>query len=131
MMYEDVHITKPSTSRCANSERYVICLNFKKVDNYDYYSTIYNMLVEFKTDSFIQSIINVPIPLHISNVLEEINTLLAQNQIEYINKTISYIKHNNIPSSLLSINISKCIHWCNKYNIHINNKVYDIKNIRI
>jgi len=129
MLYEDVHITKPSTSRCANSERYVVCLNFKNIDNYSYYSSIYNMLVDLQTGSFIQSIINIPIPLHVCNVLEEINTLLAQIQIEYINKTINYIKHNNIPSSLLTTNISKCIHWCKKYNININNKVHDIKNI--
>lgn len=131
MMYEEVHITKPSTSRCANSERYVVCVNFKNVDHYSYYSIIYNMLVDLQTESFIKSIINVPIPIYVCNALQEINTLLAQTQIEYINKTINYIKHNNIPASLLSTNINKCIHWCNKYHIHINTKVHDIKNIRI
>ena len=89
------------------------------------------MLVDLQTESFIKSIINVPIPIYVCNALQEINTLLAQTQIEYINKTINYIKHNNIPASLLSTNINKCIHWCNKYHIHINTKVHDIKNIRI
>ena len=129
MLYDEVHITKPSTSRCANSERYVVCLNFKNMDNYSYYSDIYNMLVEIKNKPFIHSIINIPVPLLFYNTFEDINSMLAQTQIEYINKTVNYIKHNNIPPSLLSTNISKCIHWCNKYNISINNKVYDIKKI--
>mgnify|MGYP003387824510 CR=1 FL=1 len=131
MMYDEVHITKPSTSRCANSERYVVCVNFKTLDNYSYYPTIYNMLLDIQNGAFIQSIINVPIPIYVCNALQEINTLLAQTQIDYINKTINYIKHNNIPASLLSTNINKCIRWCNTYNININSNVHDIKNIRI
>ena len=129
MLYEEVHITKPNTSRCANSERYVVCLNFKNVDDYSYYPIFYTMLVNIQKDQFIHSIISIPIPLYFLNHLEEINTLLAQTQIEYINKTINYIKYNNIPSNLLHTNISKCINWCKKHNIDINSKVLDIKKI--
>ena len=129
MQYEDVHITKPNTSRCANSERYVVCLNFKNLDNYAYYASFYTMLVDIQQPTFIHRIINIPVPLYFLNELEEINTLLAQTQIEYINKIINYIKHNNIPSNLLHTNIHKCIHWCKKHNVDINNKVYDIKHI--
>lgn len=127
MLYEKVHITKPNTSRCANSERYVVCLNFKNPDNYVYYNIFHTMLQQIQTTQYIHSILNVPVPLHFLNVLEEINTLLAQTQIEYINKTISYIKYKNIPSNLLHININKCITWCKKHNVDINTKLHDIK----
>ena len=129
MLYEEVHVTKPSTSRCANSERYVVCLNFKNLDNYAYYASFYTMLVNIQQPTFIHRIIAIPVPLYFLNELEEINTLLAQTQIEYINKTINYIKHNNIPANLLHTNIHKCVQWCKKHNVDINNKVYDIKHL--
>jgi cap1 methyltransferase len=34
-LYETVYITKPLSSRPANSEKYIVCINFKMVQNID------------------------------------------------------------------------------------------------
>ena len=139
-MYQSVHITKPLTSRHANSERYLVCRGFKFSDISLFYSFIY--------DAFV-SILQLP---HINNrcilhkkhiscifmsKIEECNAIFGEQQIENIHQTIQMIQndvktvastqsrhcgHNDDDillrhPSIISKHIHQCIVWCKKHDI--------------
>jgi len=129
-MYETVYISKPHTSRYANSEKYVICKNFKFNNTDEISKKFINTLKIFESVDFdkydITSIINIPIHSYYKNNIKEINAILAHQQIDNILTTIKIITHkdrkNDRIYSLKNNNIQKCINWC------INNKVPYNKN---
>ena len=126
LFYEKVYIVKPYTSRLANSEKYIICLNFKKIENYQ---EVMNKIIEnydnLKNEKRLSSFLNNYESLFFINKLEEINAILGQQQMENISYTLSllYKKTNNTVKyeQLKSSNIQKCIQWCGKNNIPHNN----------
>ena len=67
------------------------------------------------------SFINIPKQLYFKNQIEEINAILGQQQIENIINTIKMInskdKKTDKISNMKSLNIQKCIRWCNQNNI--------------
>ena len=107
-LYEYVYIYKPYTSRVANSEKYIICKNFKNnipnlnkkiIENFDY--------VLNNIDN-IYSLFNVKFPRLFINKIEEINGIYGQQQIENINSTLNIIREiTNIKNN-------------NTYNINYN-----------
>ena len=123
--YEYVYIYKPSTSREANSEKYIICINFKIPSNYD---NIINKLTYNFTHMKNQKLTNIfdfKFNSYFINKIEEINAIFGQQQIENILSTISFIKEsNNINKDKIEKikqnNINKCIKWCKEHNIKIN-----------
>jgi 23S rRNA U2552 (ribose-2'-O)-methylase RlmE/FtsJ len=118
--YTTITITKPCTSRVANSEKYIVCENFKFEDTSGYFNTLYKIFNDYDLKSCnITSLIKTDIPCIFINQVTEINYILGQSQIENINSTIDLINNNN-PDKLESIkkkNIAKCIEWCVKNNI--------------
>ena len=120
--YEKIYIYKPNTSRPANSEKYIICKNFKyseKARN-DLITIIPNIL---KNAYNIHSLLNFDLPLFFVNKLEEINAILGQQQLETISSTITLITHKSQKDKLESLknnNIQKCINWCCKHNFPYN-----------
>ena len=127
--YRNVYISKPNTSRYANSEKYIICSNFK-FDNINMlYEKFYNILKVLNGIDFdmynINSILDIPMQLYSNFQIEEINAILGQQQIDNIYYTIKLIcnkenKKEKIDNIKLQ-NIQKCIHWCNTNNIPHNN----------
>lgn len=123
--YEYVYIYKPSTSREANSEKYIICINFKIPSNYD---NIINKLTYNFTHMKNQKLTNIfdfKFNSYFINKIEEINAIFGQQQIENILSTISFIKENNNINKdkiekIKQNNINKCIKWCKEHNIKIN-----------
>ena len=121
--YNSVNIIKPNTSRMANSEKYIVCEDYKN-NNYEvieYFIDNYTTIVNSKTT--IASFLNIDIPYYFVNKIEDYNAILGQQQIENINTTINKIinkdnQDENI-KDLININISKCISWCNRHNIPI------------
>lgn len=140
--YTNVYITKPNTSRYANSEKYIVCTDFlfdntNKITNRFY--NILKVLNGIDYDKYeITGFLNLPIQLYFKNQIEEINSIIIQQQIENILNTIklisNYTKNKNEKiDNIKSQNIQKCINWCinnnipyNKYinssNIFINDK---------
>ena len=118
--YTTITITKPCTSRVANSEKYIVCENFKFEDTSGYFKTLYKIFSDYDLKSCnITSLIKTDIPCIFINQVTEINYILGQSQIENINSTIELINNNN-PDKLESIkkkNIAKCVEWCIKNNI--------------
>ena len=119
--YEKVYVYKPLTSREANSEKYIICINFQKKNNYD--SIIDKLINNFNElkDKKIKSIFKFELNIYYLNKIQEINAIFGQQQIENIMNTINYIKdtnsnHNEKINKIKNNNIDKCIKWCKQYN---------------
>ena len=128
MFFEEVYITKPLTSRPANSEKYIVAKNFlgisenyikKLLDIVNVWDIIYNSKL------FINDIFDIELPELFLNKIKEYNTHNYKVQINNINKTLNII---NSQSDLSSLHTSikeqsiKAKNWCLKYDIKINQK---------
>tara|TARA_Y100000389_G_scaffold204956_1_gene261242 strand:- start:28488 stop:29819 length:1332 start_codon:yes stop_codon:yes gene_type:complete len=143
-LYENVYLYKPNTSRIANSEKYIICKNYKGVSD---------KLIEYIINNFdnilnnidsISSLFDCDIPNYFINRIEEVNAIYGQTQIENINFTLNIIRENNIVdisnnfinksrvlnklNNLKLNNIIKSINWCKKNNLLINKHFIDYTN---
>ena len=127
LFYKQIHIVKPHSSRLANSEKYIVCSDFKQIDNYKEIikKIINNYDCLNNSDNLLSSFINDYENLYFINKLEEINAIFGQQQMENISYTLSMLYKNinliNKMDQLKNNNIQKCVYWCNKYNIPYNN----------
>ena len=121
-LYKNVFIMKPETSRIANSEKYIICKNYKINDDKELYKIIIDSYTNIINNEYIHRILNIKIPNYFLNKIEEINTLLGQYQMENISCTFTLIKSNNTTKieNYKKNNLNKCIKWCTKHNLPIN-----------
>ena len=126
--YDNVYISKPKTSRYANSEKYLICTHFNDKDTTIISQKFYNVLKVFQKVDFnvysIKEIINIPIHLYYRNQIEEINAIFANQQIDNIINTTKIVsfreKKNDKLNQNKNINIQKCVNWCIQNNIPYN-----------
>lgn len=121
--YEKLYIYKPNTSRLANSEKYIICINYINTE-YNRNNFIKKIPYILNKSNNINSILDNSIPLFFYQKLEEINAILGQQQLEGISSTLSLITHKSQKdklSNLKETNVQKCIAWCNKHNFSYNN----------
>jgi 23S rRNA U2552 (ribose-2'-O)-methylase RlmE/FtsJ len=122
--YEHVYITKPQTSRYANSEKYIVCLGFIRIsDNFMIY-----LDQAFKKMSSITALplhfLNSPIPHLFLMKVDEYNSIFGQQQIENIHYTLSLIENRfktDKIDNLIKQNVQKCIQWCIKHSVPYNN----------
>ncbi len=122
LSYNKVYISKPNSSRFANSEKYIICKDFKLDDSTDIVIKLSNYLDKLDNNIFIKRFLNVDISYLYKNKLQEINAIYGQQQIENINNTFALIDSNTYEKleNLKKNNIQKCNLWCSKYNIPYN-----------
>ena len=140
-MYEEVHIIKPSTSRLANSEKYIVCKIFRRnekytrlmdsiISNYHFLSSTPETMSGSGSDgnihTILKSILPFPMEYYFVNRIEDYNAIFGQQQIENITTTMSNIsskaKADKI-DNLKKNNIMKCIAWCEKHNIPSNQSI--------
>lgn len=133
--YKKVIISKPNTSRQANSEKYIVCKNFKYNDTSQVTQKLINILKILENFDFkeynISEIIDIPVQKIYLDTVIEANSILGNKQIENINSTIKLINLKDRSDKLYnlkSINISRCIKWCTKNSIPYN-KIDSTKNI--
>ena len=121
--YKDVFICKPNTSRYANSEKYIICKDFKYISTHFFNKTFSTMINNINNDKYLERIINLEISYYFYNRLEEINTIFGQQQLQFILNTIDMIKKKDKYDKLETTkkkNIQKSIDWCIKHNLEYN-----------
>jgi 23S rRNA U2552 (ribose-2'-O)-methylase RlmE/FtsJ len=126
--YKKVFIIKPNTSRYANSEKYIVCLGFKNINNLDLVHRFYQILSQFTNTDFekysITSLFNFSIQSYYKISIREINCILGTQQIENILNTIKFIinkdKKKDKIDNIKIQNAQKCIRWCVKNNIPYN-----------
>lgn len=123
-MYEKVYITKPQTSRYANSEKYVVCKGFYGNKNifYPYLREAFAkmMALDGEESMRIHRFLKTPISILFLSRMEEYNAIFGRHQIENIYYTLSLIenkyKHDKI-DTLIKMNIIRSVNWCIKHNI--------------
>jgi len=128
LFYRKIYVVKPYTSRYANSEKYIVCLDFIKLPTKEIKMKFWSILKILKSIDFkkynISSILDIEQNLYFMNNIEEINIILGQRQIENILFTIKMIKnkdkYNEKISKFKSNNIQRCIKWCDNNDIQTN-----------
>ena len=121
-LYESVYIYKPYTSRIANSEKYIICKNFKGI-NIEFLDSLFDVLE--KWNKYIGCTINhifEKIPVDFIEKIKQINTELIEYQVKYINIAIDIIKTKKKNDKKwyetnIDLQIKKAKEWCKTYNI--------------
>lgn len=114
-VYETIYVTKPHTSRPANSEKYLVCTNFKNIVK------LKKLRSQLET-SIMNEHYPLDIPLH-SNVVQKLvhfNTYAVLKQIHYIQRTISLIKQPlsyDHQANVFKNNAILCRQWCKDYDI--------------
>lgn len=120
--YKKVYITKPKTSRYANSEKYVVCKDFDGECSDTVYNTLRNAfehMIHSPNDN-ISRFLFCPISYYFYKKIEDYNAIFGQQQIENINITLDLINNKKNIENIVKMNIQKCIQWCNKHNVQYN-----------
>lgn len=124
-MYKRVYITKPQTSRFANSEKYIVCKKFIYSSCNAFYPYLYKAFDKMiNTEKYVYRFLKIPISNYFLTKMEEYNSIFGQQQIENIYHTLSLIESKNKGEKidiLIKNNIQKCIKWCIKYGVLYNN----------
>jgi len=127
--YTSVVEIKPCSSRYANSEKYIVCRNYRHVG---FEKDKFIEIMENVKDNNIESLFSFKIPYYVLSKLEEYNAIFGQQQLESIVNTLSII--SNCKSDKLDVikkqNIIKCINWCIKYKLphnHFSHNSFNIK----
>lgn len=124
--YQRTFVTKPQTSRYANSERYIVCTGFH-FDNYaEYYPYILSTFTKMHITPVtrpLKRFFDFALPYYFLNRLEESNTVIGMNQIDNIYTTIMLMENKNTKKAkieqLTKMNIAKCVQWCLHHSIPI------------
>ena len=130
-LYSEVYVTKPHTSRLANSEKYIVCRNFLLDDSSCLYNAFYKEFSKLDTLNEIQSILSIEHDYYFLNKIEEINVVLGQRQLENIITTLNMISNRNNYDkidNMKKLHIQKSITWCEKHDITCI-KLYSSNNI--
>lgn len=131
--YETITITKPHTSRPANSERYIVCKNFKGITNQqleDLYRTSdeWNRLAQ--KNLYAIDILGIEPPQTFYDRVYEYNYWMTRDQISNILKTILFINLNFQPNDIRHIKQSQAMYaleWCKRYESPINHNCIYLK----
>ena len=113
LAYEKVYLYKPMISRNSNSEKYIICLNYKGYDK---------KLINIMCHSFKNLKLNIDLDNKFYNNLLKFIREYSNQQINNINKGIDIIKNNMINNYPSFNQITLGLKWCEDYNIKINDK---------
>ena len=120
--YDKVYVTKPDTSRFANSEKYIVCRGFMNETVSDFLPFLYNAFEKMTRGNAPKSkrFLNTEIPYYFLSKMEEYNAIIGQQQIENIHYTLTLIQNkykNEKIETILKTNIQKCVQWCVKHNM--------------
>lgn len=129
-VYEKIFVFKPHTSRQANSEKYIVCKNFKLKNTTELINAMYKIIKSYEENKYPHRFLNCEIPYNFICNLQEINAILGQSQLENISSTINIIDSCSIErlENLKRNHIGKCVTWCQKFKIPYN-KIYPSSNI--
>lgn len=129
-LYQQVYVTKPVTSRCANSEKYLVCKGYigDGVKVYPYMRETLQVILSREEGVDVCGILPTPlIPRAFVNKLEEYNAILGQQQIENIHLTLQLMYSNDrkrapderrpIIQNMIRKNVYRCVQWCIKHDI--------------
>ena len=73
--YERVYIIKPNTSRAANSEKYVVCKNYRLQNSHELVYKLSKLYDNLDSEDFIKRFLNFDISYYYKNKLDELNAI--------------------------------------------------------
>lgn len=94
-VYDQVYITKPHTSRSANSEKYIVCKGFNHSSTQLYPYLFFSFKEMLEGAPFISSFFyrNV-IPQYFTQKMEKYNGIMGEKQLENIRQTLELMKED-------------------------------------
>jgi len=123
--YDEVFITKPFTSRPANSEKYIVCKGFKGITE-EYLEELFIIVKKWCITENIDYKIHNIFDINDEKIKEEVlkyNFSNSQLQIDNIVKTLEIIKNKNnleMYDKIIKLQASNALEWCKKYDLEIN-----------
>ena len=125
LFYDHIYITKPLTSRPANSEKYIVCKGFKGFNEKVFNNLLHNLTLWHNQheNEILYDIEGLSLPNSFLDLLYNFNSYLLKKQIKSILRTLVYIKLNIECEELSLIRKSQiryAIQWCSKYGINLN-----------
>ena len=125
LLYENVYFVKPFTSRYANSEKYLVCKNFRCHDRNGLINSFIRVFNSFTDGDVMLRLLSIDIPYLYSCKVQEFNAIFGQQQIETISSTLNLIDNNKYErlETLKKTNIQKCMAWCQKYDVPFNKSI--------
>ena len=127
--FEKVYIIKPNTNNITTFEKYIVCKYFiinenkSKLYNLNYH-ILGNYLLKLKIkDEIIISLIDSDTPCYFINKINDINTIIGQQQLESLNQIINILNSRNKNDKIelmKKTNIQKCVNWCEKFKLPCN-----------
>lgn len=134
--FNSIYVTKPFSSRPANSEKYLVCKSFKGMDT-TYKKILLDTLLDwnvinhnYKYVTNIFTIKQTPCYYNVMNALQEYNIMFVKHQIKNILMTLTYIKHDLSEKDIEKIHYvqaSMSFFWCLKYKLELNYKCKYLK----
>jgi 23S rRNA U2552 (ribose-2'-O)-methylase RlmE/FtsJ len=121
--YSTVIVTKPKTSRYANSERYIVARHYiydsSRIFIAPFISIIKRLSSEESNNENIMRILNIDLPHFFVSNMEQANILLGKQQLMTINNTNQLIKtgKNDKIEKMVKMNKEKSVKWCLENNI--------------
>ncbi len=131
-LYKKTYIIKPNTSRYANSERYIVCKDFKLKNSAVYYNKFCDILKNYQDNpnNVMTRLLNINQNYCFYNKLEDCNAIIGQQQLEVLSNTINIVNNrsNDRVENLKKINIQKCVSWCIKNKMPYNKNISNLNN---
>jgi len=134
IFFENVIITKPFTSRPANSEKYVVCKGFKGISD-EYIEKLLCIVNDWtilaQQNKKVVKIFDMKIPTEFKDSIKQYNFYIVSRQIKIILKTLVFINSNLDNKTINNIKQDQAIlasYWCKKYDIPINIRSKFLKN---
>jgi 23S rRNA U2552 (ribose-2'-O)-methylase RlmE/FtsJ len=115
--YTNVSIIKPRTSKYTNSEKYVVCRNFKGISKEQQLITT-NLVKNWNNDYYCRTF-GIEIPEQVKKLFKNYNTKMIRNQMEYIEKAIScsYNEEETPQKQLSAFQNRKAQDYCKIFGI--------------
>ena len=124
--FENIFITKPFTSRPANSEKYIVCKNFLGINSTELnklHSLVEEIDIISQQKKNVNRIISNKIDDDFLKILNSGNIHFISSQITSLTKAITYVKNKIDNEDINNIRKNQTVYstaWCKKYNFPIN-----------
>lgn len=128
--FEKTYFMKPTVSFLSSSTRYFICKDFRFDKLQSILRTslenLHTQINQTFESRYVFRILKINIPSMFSNKLEEINSILGQPRLEYIHQCLNQFElYPEKPIHTIPNDIRKCVEWCMRFKVPIQN-VYNI-----
>lgn len=134
LFYDEVILTKPHTSRPANSEKYIVCKSFRGITQ-EQLQHFYMMIDEWNQcediqKQYVSDIGGLVVPENYVQALHQYNLYCAKQQMTNILKTLTLIELDLQAQDIHFIKKKQTVYaleWCKKYENSINHLCNHLK----